>query len=55
MPYPQRYHNRTHREWGPHAKAELAIVLEVVVVVIVTILIFLLVFHDVPLRLGEPS
>jgi hypothetical protein len=56
MPYPNRYYSSKPRSgWGSHATVELVVTIIVVVVVIATILIFLLVFHDIPLRGGEPT
>jgi hypothetical protein len=55
MPHPQRYYHRRPREGGRRAKLELALTIIVVVAVIAAILIFLLVYHDFPLRLGEPT
>lgn len=56
MPYPNRYYSRKSRKgWGRNARLELAITIIVVVVVIAAILVFLLVYHDLPLRMGEPT
>lgn len=55
MPYPNRYYHRKPREWGRHARFELILTIVIVVLVIATILIFLLVYHDFPMRGGEPT
>jgi hypothetical protein len=55
VPHPQRYYHRRQREWGRRAKLELTLTIVVVLAVIAAILIFLLVYHDFPLRLGEPT
>ena len=56
MPHPTRYYSRKPRRgWGRNAKLEPTITITVVLVVIAAILIFVLVYHDLPLRMGEPA
>ncbi len=55
MYYQSKFRRREHLLWRPHSRLELVVAIVIVVAVIAAIAVFLLVYHDIPLRTGEPT